>query len=48
MKKNYSFTGAGNLKNFIKGLSKINILNNMLVILDNDTAGLVVFYNIKK
>ena len=39
MEKNYPFTGTGNLKNFIKGLAKINILNNILVILDNDTAG---------
>ena len=48
MKKNYPFTGTGNLKNFIKGLSKINILNNILVILDNDNAGLAVFNDIKK
>lgn len=47
MEKNYPFTGTGNLKNFIKGLSKINILNNILVILDNDTAGKSVYNDIK-
>ncbi len=47
MEKNYPFTGTGNLKNFVKGLSKINILNNILVILDNDTAGKSVYNDIK-
>lgn len=48
MEKNYPFTGTGNLKNFIKGLSKINIQNNILVILDNDTAGYSVYNDIKQ
>ena len=48
MEKNYPFTGTGNLKNFIKGLAKINILNNILVILDNDTAGYSVYKDIDK
>lgn len=48
MEKNYPFTGTGNLKNFVKGLSKINILNKILVILDNDTAGKSVYNDIKK
>lgn len=48
MEKNYPFTGTGNLKNFVKGLSKINILNKFLVILDNDTAGKSVYNDIKK
>ncbi|KXB69457.1 HEPN/Toprim-associated domain-containing protein [Peptoniphilus sp. DNF00840] len=47
MEQNYPFTGTGNLKNFVKGLSKINILNNILVILDNDTAGKSVYNDIK-
>ncbi len=47
MEKNYPFTGTGNLKNFVKGLSKINILNNILVILDNDTVGKSVYNDIK-
>ena len=48
MEQNYPFTGTGNLKNFIKGLSKISILNNILVILDNDKAGLSVYNDIKE
>lgn len=48
MEHNYPFTGTGNLKNFIKGLSKISILNNILVILDNDTAGLAVYNDIEE
>ncbi len=48
MEQNYPFTGTGNLKNFIKGLSKISILNNILVILDNDTSGLSVYNDIKE
>lgn len=47
MEQNYPFTGTGNLKNFVKGLSKINILNKILVILDNDTAGISVYNDIK-
>lgn len=47
MEQNYPFTGTGNLKNFVKGLSKINILNNILVILDNDTSGISVYNDIK-
>lgn len=48
MEQNYPFTGTGNLKNFVKGLSKINILNKILVILDNDTAGISVYNDIKR
>lgn len=48
MEKNYPFTGTGSLKNFIKGLSKINILNNILVILDNDTAGVSTYEELIK
>lgn len=39
MKQNYPFTGVGELCKFCKGLCKINILNNVIVIFDNDTAG---------
>jgi len=46
MENNYPFTGTGNLGNFVKGLAKINIQNNILVILDNDTAGLATFEEI--
>lgn len=39
MGENYPFTGTGNLYNFCCGLSKIGILNNVIVIFDNDCAG---------
>lgn len=39
MEQNYPFTGTGNLYNFCCGLMKIGILNNVMVIFDNDTAG---------
>lgn len=39
MKENYPFTGTGNLYNFCMGLCRINVLNNIIVIFDNDTAG---------
>jgi hypothetical protein len=39
MEKGYPFTGTGNVLNFCRGLSKINILNNVLVIYDNDAEG---------
>ena len=47
MEENYPFTGTGNLKNFIKGLSKIDIMNKILVILDNDTAGVSTYNELK-
>ena len=39
MKDNYPFTGTGSLYNFCCGLSKIGVLNNVIVIFDNDCAG---------
>lgn len=39
MKDNYPFTGVGNLYNFCMGLCRIKIKNNVIVIFDNDTAG---------
>lgn len=47
MEENYPFTGVGNLKNFCKGLSKINIQNNIIVLFDNDTAGTDSYNTIK-
>lgn len=44
MEDNYPFTGDGNLYNFCKGLISIGIKNNVLVIFDNDVAG-VAKYN---
>lgn len=40
MNENYPFTGSGSLKSFTKGLIKINSLNNIIVIFDNDTEGI--------
>jgi hypothetical protein len=39
MAENYPFTGTGNVIRFCEGLAKINILNRVLIVLDNDTAG---------
>lgn len=39
MKENYPFTGTGNLYNFCMGLCRINVLNKIMIIFDNDTAG---------
>lgn len=40
MTENYPFTGTGNLYNFCCGLSKIGVLNNVIVIFDNDCSGI--------
>ena len=40
MSKNYPFTGAGNLFRFCQGLAQIKVQNNVMVIFDNDAAGL--------
>lgn len=45
MKENYPFTGTGNLYNFCMGLSRIRIQNNIIVIFDNDTAGIEKYNN---
>lgn len=39
MKDNYPFGGVGNLYNFCLGLCKINILNRIIILFDNDAAG---------
>lgn len=43
MEENYPFTGDGNLFNFCKGLTSIKIKNDVLVIFDNDVAGVAKF-----
>lgn len=48
MEENYPFTGDGNLFNFCKGLSSIRIRNNVLVIFDNDVAGVVKYNQLKE
>ncbi len=40
MSENYPFTGCGNLFRFCQGLARIKIQNKILVIFDNDAAGL--------
>lgn len=40
MEENYPFTGTGSLFRFCQGLSRIRIQNQVLVIFDNDAAGL--------
>ncbi|MBL8020710.1 MAG: hypothetical protein JNM27_13650 [Leptospirales bacterium] len=39
MQENYPFTGTGNLYNFVKGLSRIGMVMNVLVVFDNDAEG---------
>ena len=43
MEDNYPFTGTGNLFRFCQGLSRIRIQNNVLVVFDNDAAGVEKF-----
>lgn len=43
MEENYPFTGDGNLFNFCKGLASIRIKNDVLVVFDNDVAGMAKF-----
>lgn len=45
--ENYPFTGNGSLQNFCIGLDRIKIRNKILVLFDNDAAG-VESYNIVK
>lgn len=40
MEAGYPFTGTGNLFNFVKGLSRIDIKNDVLVVFDNDVEGI--------
>lgn len=39
MRDNYPFSGTGSLVNFCKGLAAIRVNNNIVVVLDNDSAG---------
>lgn len=48
MQNNYPFTGTGNLSNFCKGLYKINAINKIIAIFDNDTAGIFSYNETKK
>lgn len=43
MEENYPFTGTGNLCNFASGLTKIKIQNKIIIVFDNDEAGIFSF-----
>jgi hypothetical protein len=48
MSENYPFTGTGNVVRFCQGLARIHILNRILVVLDNDTAGREAYLQIAR
>lgn len=45
--ESYPFTGWTKMCDFCIGLSKINVINNIIAIFDNDTAGLIGFKKTK-
>ena len=47
MSENYPFTGTGNVHRFCQGLARLRVLNKVLVVLDNDTAGHEAFQLIR-
>ena len=47
MSDGYPFTGAGNLVRFASGLSKIDVHNQILFLLDNDSEGHEAYHRIK-
>ena len=47
MREHYLFTNTGNLTNFCMGLQKIDILNYIIAIYDNDTTGIQSFNKAK-
>ena len=48
MEENYPFTGTGNLFRFCQGLASIKIQNKVLVILDNDSEGILTLTKIRE
>lgn len=48
MHENYPFTNTGSLTNFCMGLHKIKILNYVIAIYDNDTAGIQSYNKAKQ
>lgn len=48
MEEHYPFTGTGNLYRFCQGLSRIKIENKVLVVFDNDAAGIEKFNEVRK
>ena len=47
MQENYPFTGTGNLYNFASGLTKIKIQNKIIIVFDNDEAGIFSYRKCK-
>ena len=43
MKEGYPFTGVGNVYRFCQGLKKINIENQIVIVYDNDAAGIAQY-----
>ena len=43
MEDGYPFAGTGNMINFLKGLIKISVQNNVVVLFDNDVAGVETY-----
>ena len=48
MSEGYPFTGAGNLVRFASGLAKIDVHNQIVFLLDNDTEGLDASHRINE
>jgi hypothetical protein len=48
MEEHYPFTGAGNLFRFCQGLASIRIENKVLVVFDNDAAGIEKFDQVRR
>ncbi len=48
MEEHYPFTGTGNLYRFCQGLTSIHIQNKVLILFDNDAAGIESYNKCKK
>jgi hypothetical protein len=47
MSETYPFTGTGNVVKFCQGLARIGVLNRVLVVLDNDAAGVEAYLRLE-
>ena len=48
MEENYPFTGAGSLQRFCQGLASMKIEHKVLVVFDNDVAGIEKFVEVRR
>jgi len=48
MERGYPFTGSGNVYRFCQGLVSIGISNQVVVLLDNDAAGIEALHKIRR